>query len=167
MMRPLSLTAALVCLGLVAPAPAAAQLAVGGNLGWMFDTEVDRLSLGADARYTLKDNRWALNPRFTYFLWSEGSSGWQIDGNLLYRFRVASSEKVQPYVGLGLGLVSTSFKSGTTNSSESVVGTNLISGFNLQTASKLKPWLHVQYTAALDFGNTFIGFMGVSYPIGK
>ena len=158
-------------LAVVALLPArssAQQLSVGGNLGWMFDTEVDRLSIGADVRYALKDQRWALNPRFTCFLWSEGSSGWQLDGNVLYRFPVGASEKVEPYAGIGLGLVSTSFDSGTSGKvTDTVVGTNIISGFSLKTASKLKPWLHLQYTAAIDFGNTFIGFVGASYPLGK
>lgn len=160
--------ALVVALGMVGTAPAAqAQLAVGGYVGWLFDTEVDRLSVGADARYTLKDNRWALNPRFTYYLWSEGASGWQLDGNVLYRFPVAASERVEPYAGLGVGLHHSAFESGTTNESESKVAANLISGFAVKTKGKLKPWVHVQYTAAMDFGNLFIASFGASYSLGK
>lgn len=165
--RVLCLSTLLAAVALLPARSDAQQLSVGGNLGWMFDTEVDRLSIGADVRYALKDARWALNPRFTYFLWSEGASGWQLDGNVLYRFPVAASEKVEPYVGLGAGIVSTSYESGTTSESETKVAANLISGFTLKTQSKIKPWLHVQYTAAMDFSNTFIGFVGASYPLGK
>jgi hypothetical protein len=152
---------------LLLSAPVHAQLAVGGHFGWLFDTEEDRFSIGADARYTLKDKRWALNPRFTYYLWSEGASGWQVDGNVLYRFSVAGSEKVEPYAGLGVGFISTSFDSGLTDVSDSKVAANLISGFNVKTSSRVKPWVHFQYTAAMDFGNLFIGFIGVSVPVGK
>lgn len=152
----------------VTAAPAHAQLAVGGNLGWLFDTREDRFSIGADGRYTLEDKRWILNPRFTYYLLSEGASLWQLDANALFEFPVEASFKVKPYAGLGLALVNAGFETATgDDESESKVGVNWIWGASLNTTSKLKPWLHFTYTAAQEYGNTFVGFVGASIPIGR
>ncbi len=150
-----------------AAAPAHAQLAVGANLGWLFDTEEDRFSIGADGRYTLANKRWTLNPRFTKYLLSEGASLWQLDANLLYEFPVEASLKVKPYAGLGLALVNQSFETATGDESDSQVGVNWIWGAALKTTGKVTPWLHFTYTAAMDYGNTFVGFAGFSYAIGR
>ncbi len=150
---------------LLMASPAHAQLSVGGNVGWLFDTREDRLALGADARIALQDKRWVINPRYTHYLLDEGSSRWQLDGNLLYKFPVIASEAILPYAGIGIGLISSTFETGNDKSTETDIGTNLISGFEFKTISRIKPWLHFQYTAVPDQRNTFAGFFGLSYVL--
>ncbi|MBC7897307.1 MAG: outer membrane beta-barrel protein [Cytophagaceae bacterium] len=165
--RSLLLRASLAAGLTLAAAPAHAQLAVGGNIGWLFDTEEDRFSIGADGRYTLANKRWILNPRITKYLLSEGASAWQLDANLLYDIPVEASFKVKPYAGLGLAFVNSSFETTAGDESDSKVGVNWIAGAALRTTGKLTPWLHFTYTAAMDYGNTFVGFAGLSYAIGR
>jgi opacity protein-like surface antigen len=146
-------------------APLSAQLLIGGQIGYLFDTKEDQFSIGADVRLPLSQAAWSVNPRVVHYLLSGGVSLNQLDANLLYTIPGQSKSRVHFYVGGGAAVVRQSFDGATKTTSETKVGLNYIAGAEFNTNSNLIPWAQTMYTAAMDYGNTYVASFGLSYRL--
>jgi hypothetical protein len=150
---------------MLSAAPAHAQLLIGGQLGYLFDTKQDQFSIGADVRIPLAREGFQINPRVTHFLLSGGASLNQLDANVLYTIPGQSKSRAHVYLGGGAALIRESFDGATRTTSETKVGLNYIAGAVFNTNTNLVPWVQTMYTAATEYGNTYVASFGLSYKL--
>ncbi|MGQ0703426.1 MAG: hypothetical protein ACT4PM_09885 [Gemmatimonadales bacterium] len=161
-MRRTAMLLAGLLLGTAYAAPThAQQLTVGGFVGQVYDTSEDWLLFGGEVRWQVKEDKpFVVQPR----VWInpyEGGSALGFDGNVLYRPNYDG--KFRLYAGVGGAVVRQSFEGG----SETDVGLNFAAGFELvlNEESKLRPFLHSQYTVINDSGNPFTLSAGVAFRL--
>jgi hypothetical protein len=157
---------ALIGISLLSPGPLAAQTLLGGQIGYLFDTKEDQFSIGADARIPLSNASWTANPRLTHYLIGDGFSLNQIDLNMLYRIPGQAKSRVQFYVGGGVALVRQSFDGPNgSRTSETKAGLNYVTGAQFPQKGSWVPWVQTMYTAAMDYGNSYVASVGLSYKL--
>lgn len=153
-----------LALGTVVAAPAGAQqLSVGGFIGQLYDTEEDWLLFGGEIRWVIKEDKpFTFQPR-AWINPYEGGSLIQVDANVLYE--PAQTGKIRLYGGAGAAFLRATY--GEDIDSDTKVGLNLIAGIELvlNEESKLRPFLHGQYTIVNDFGNNYTLSAGVAFRL--
>jgi len=103
---------------------------------------------------------------FDYFFPSApaGTSAhyWEINGNVVYRFRVPRGTSVGPYAGGGLNIAHASASAGTTSASVTRGGLNLLAGTTFKlTGSNLTPF--AEGRGELGGGKNFILTAGIRF----
>ncbi len=159
------LTALFACV--LAAAPVAAQLRVGGGLGYMFDRDEQFLSLTGEARYRLAGKPVTLNPRLDYFL--EDGTSLQVDGNVLVDLAPEANGRLRPFAGGGPAINHYSYETGGEGGtfSQTKVGVNFVVGSILELPNApVQIFGHAQYTVASDWGNTMVFYAGVLFHVG-
>lgn len=110
----------------------------GAELDWGSDTDV---GLGARVVFPLR----AIAPKtpldgivsFDYYFPSAPSGTdntfWELNGNVVYRFRMSSRSSLAPYAGGGLNIGHASTTAAGASSSDTKVGLNLVAGTTFKT----------------------------------
>ncbi len=97
---------------------------------------------------------------FDYFFPGNNINYWELNANLGWAIPGVRGN-VQPYVGGGLNYAHVSVDNCTGNCGNSDVGVNLMGGFNLQTRTKMMPFLEAKIT--LGGGEQFVLTGGVYF----
>jgi len=163
------LLAASAIIGMAAPRAVHAQWGVGAFVGREFDESDHWMFLGADARVPLQNSPVIINPRFVYHSYGSGSTAFQFDVNVLYDFKLANPGLIRPYLGVGGGLVHTSF--GTdfgcdVDCSQTTLVADFVAGFKLAFGngdSQVVPFVNTEYSFAKQFTNTYQLSAGIIY----
>ena len=144
---------AVLTIALSRPAEAQWNARLGGFLGIEFDNEHDWLIFGAEGRFRTNTMQFDIQPRFHYQS-GEFFNVLQLDGNMLFNLRSLVSQ-IQPYMGVGAALNRVNFDTGDpdTDSDETNLGVNLISGLIFGTNPKWRPYAQFEYTIINDLGN--------------
>jgi hypothetical protein len=159
---------AIACLAIVASllfaAPASAQWRVGPFLGGEHESGWDEfLVIGADARKPLDTNDLEINPRFSYFI-RDLATRFQLDFNVIKRLDVASTGRLEPYLGTGIAFGRISHDLDAIDN-ESALGFNYIMGATLKTTGRWQPFAQFVYTALHDSPNNAVVSAGVHFKI--
>ena len=90
---------------------------------------------------------------FDYFFPGDNINYWELNANLTWMVPGVRG-KVRPYVGGGLNYGHGSVDNCTGNCSDGDVGINLLGGMNLQTRTKIMPFIEAKFT--LGGGDQFV-----------
>jgi len=69
---------------------------------------------------------------------------WEINGNLVYRFRVPARSTLRPYGGGGLNIAHSSFTAGTLSGSGTDADLNILAGTTFKVTGELTPFLEIR-----------------------
>jgi outer membrane protein X len=69
---------------------------------------------------------------------------WEINGNLVYRFRVPTRSTLRPYGGGGLNIAHSSFTAGTLSGSGTNADLNILAGTTFKVTGELTPFLEIR-----------------------
>ena len=161
-------SAAIACIAFLASvmfaAPASAQWRVGPFLGGEHESSWDEfLVIGADARQPLDTHDLEINPRFTYFV-RDLATRFQLDFNVIKRLDVASTGRIEPYVGTGIAFHRISYDLDAFDN-ESALGFNYIVGATLKTSGRWQPFAQFSYTVLHDSPNNAVVSGGVHFKL--
>lgn len=150
---------------LASAAPASAQWRVGGFLGGEHESSWDEfLVLGADARASVKQNQFEINPRFSFFV-REFMTRMQFDFNVIKPLTGAGTSKIEPYVGTGIALERISFDG--PFDSESALGFNYIVGATVKSSGKFQAFGQFMYSVLNDTPNNAVVSVGVHWKLSR
>jgi len=162
--RVLGIGCAALVLTVASAAPASAQWRVGGFLGGEHESSWDEfLVIGADARGAIGTQNLELNPRISYFV-RDQMTRFQMDLNVIKRLEVASTSRLEPYVGTGLAFERISFDP---SGSESALGFNYIVGATLKASGRVQTFAQFVYTVLQDSPNNAVVSAGVHVKLSK
>jgi hypothetical protein len=148
----------------VSAAPASAQWRVGGFLGGEHESSWDEfLVIGADARGAMGTQNMELNPRISYFV-RDQMTRFQMDLNVIKRLEVASTSRIEPYVGTGLAFERISFDP---SGSESALGFNYIVGATLKASGRVQTFAQFVYSVLHDSPNNAVASVGVHFKLSR
>ncbi|MBK9242959.1 MAG: hypothetical protein IPL75_22460 [Acidobacteria bacterium] len=151
---------------LVSAAPASAQWRVGPFIGGEHESSWDEfLVIGADARGAVGTQNMELNPRFTYFV-RDLTTRFQMDFNVIKRLEVASTSRIEPYVGTGLAFERISYD-GNVFDNESALGFNYIVGATVKSSGRMQAFAQFVYTVLHDSANNAVVSAGVHFKLSK
>jgi hypothetical protein len=147
---------------LMTAAPASAQWRVGAFIGGEHDSSWDEfLVIGADGRKPLDSNDLEINPRFSYFI-RDLTTRFQLDFNVIKRLNVASTGRLEPYIGTGVALARTSYDFPGIDD-ESALGFNYIMGATLKATGQWQAYAQFAYSVLHDSPNAAVVSAGFHY----
>ena len=141
------------------------QTSLGAAVGTVLDAPEARAVAGVDLRVAIRDTRWVVNPRVAIYFAHQGASATQVDGNLLYRFRVGESERLEPFAGVGGTVVRGDLATPGVLTTGSRFGLNLVTGATLRGSSSIVPFVQAVYTVILEDPNSFSLLAGIRWTL--
>lgn len=163
-LRALAIACATLAGSVIFAAPASAQWRVGPFLGGEHESSWDEfLVIGADARKPIDTHDLEINPRFTYFI-RDLATRFQLDFNVIKRLDMASTGRIEPYVGTGIAFSRISYDLDALDN-ESALGFNYIMGATLKTTGRWQPFAQFVYTVLHDSPNNAVVSAGVHFKI--
>jgi hypothetical protein len=121
----------------------------GPELNLATDTD---FGLGARVEFDFNNSPLTVIGSFDYYF-PDGYDYWEINGNLIYNFDIASAPSVTPYAGGGLNIAHWSIDNEVGSRSETDPGLNLLGGARFDAGS-LTPFVEMKFT--IEGGDQFV-----------
>jgi hypothetical protein len=116
--------------------------------------------INADMSSTFGSPGFFITGAFDYFFPGNNVNYWELNGNLGWLVPGVRGN-VRPYIGAGLNYAHVSFDNCTGNCGNSDVGVNLMGGINLQTRTRIMPFIEAKIE--LGGGEQFVLTGGVYF----
>ncbi len=122
----------------------------GPELNLATDTD---FGLGARVEFDFNNSPLTVIGSFDYYFPDGSVDYWEINGNLIYNFDIASAPTVTPYAGGGLNIAHWSIDTEVGSRSDTDPGLNLLGGARFDAGS-LMPFVEMKFT--IEGGDQFV-----------